>query len=255
MNRRPSVEVLRQLRKEVGFGCPVNGCGNPYLEWHHFNPPWSERNHHEIDGMIALCAEHHNKADAGAFTKEQLQDFKINGTANAKIVKGRFDWMRHKLLAIVGGNFFLEAKVVIEFRGHPIIWFNRDDDGYMLLNTRMLSTSNLERLHIEDNFWILKGDPAELESPPSGKKLRLKYNNDDELNIEFFELNSIDHLKEKYKYAKPDDWGIKFPITAVELRMKIGGTPYEFNADYIHFQQAFMIGCFSKGGQVAFSFS
>ena len=31
MNRTPPNNVKRELRKEVNFECPVNGCGIPYL--------------------------------------------------------------------------------------------------------------------------------------------------------------------------------------------------------------------------------
>lgn len=72
MARNPPKSVLAELRKEVGFGCPVEGCGNPYLTWHHFDPPWSERHHHEPQGIIALCPEHHNAADANCGVGFQL---------------------------------------------------------------------------------------------------------------------------------------------------------------------------------------
>jgi hypothetical protein len=44
--------------------------------------------------MVALCREHHDKADAGAFTREQLRQLK---TKRARVT-GRFDWMRQDLL-------------------------------------------------------------------------------------------------------------------------------------------------------------
>ena len=75
VNRTPPPEVRRELRREVGFGCPVRDadgvrCGNPYLYYHHFDPPWATEEHHNPAGMIALCGEHHPKADAGTFTPE-----------------------------------------------------------------------------------------------------------------------------------------------------------------------------------------
>src|SRR5215211_7582447 len=76
VNRTPPIEVRRELRREVGFGCPVDGCGSPYLTWHHFDPPWKERQHHDVVGMVALCREHHDKADVGAFTRQQLRQLK-----------------------------------------------------------------------------------------------------------------------------------------------------------------------------------
>lgn len=228
MNRTTPTEVRRRLRKEVGFGCPIPGCGNPYLYWHHFDPPWHEQQHHNPDGMIALCAEHHAKADAGAYTKEQLRDFKRQAAERSQEVRGRFEWMRRNLLAVVGGNFFYETLIIFEFRGQPIIWFNRDEDGYLLLNIRMLTKSGQPRIQIEDNFWLSRGEPIDLESPPSGKLLRVSYPNDDALKIEFFELESVAELRARYPEVRPERWGVRFPITAVEVYENVGGTNIEF---------------------------
>lgn len=229
MNRVPQIDVRRALRKEVGFGCPVKGCGSPYLTWHHFDPPWNEREHHEPAGMIALCREHHDKADAGAYNKEQLRELKNN--SNTKII-GRFDWMRNCILAVVGGNFYYETPIIFQFRQQPAIWFNRDSEGYFLLNIKMLSIVREPRLCVEDNFWIETGNPVDLESPPSGKLLKVEYANGDKIRIEFMELNSIEDIIKRYPDSSPNSWGIQFPITAVEIQEKVGGTEFEFGPRY-----------------------
>lgn len=174
------------------------GCRNPYLKWHHFDPPWGEKEHHNPEGMIALCAEHHDKADTGAFTKEQLHKFKEEGIQHAIEVQGSFDWMRRDILAVVGGNFYYKTPIIFKFRNEPIIWFNRDEDGYLLLNLRMLTTTKQPRAYIEDNFWISKGNPTDLQSPPSGKLLRIDYENGDHFQVEFIEAHSISDLKKRY---------------------------------------------------------
>jgi len=46
------------------------------LKWHHFDPPWREKQHFNPEGMIALCNRHTDQADGGAYTKEQLRNFK-----------------------------------------------------------------------------------------------------------------------------------------------------------------------------------
>lgn len=228
MNRIPPVKVRRQLRKEAGFGCPVLGCGNPYLSWHHFDPKWSELEHHNFSGMIALCAEHHAKADAGAFTKEQLRELKLSATRPMGVIGGQFEWMRNRLLAIVGGNFYFETPVILEVRGKPVIWFRRDDNGYFLLNAQMLTTSKEPRARIQDNFWLSQTNPDDLECPPSGKLLKVKYSNGDELRIEFLELESGTVVEKRYPGVMTDRWGIEFPITGVEIHKKVGGTELEF---------------------------
>jgi hypothetical protein len=127
MDRKPPVAVRRALRQEVGFGCPVPGCGSPYLTWHHFDPPWSEQEHHDPQGMIAICRDHHPEADQGAFTREDLHAFKEAGRDRGAVLEGRFNWMRRKLLAVVGGSFFLETPIIVQLFDHRLIWFSRDD--------------------------------------------------------------------------------------------------------------------------------
>ena len=233
MNRTPPVDVRRTLRSEIGFGCPVDNCGNPYLEWHHFDPPWHEKEHHNPEGMIALCAEHHKKADVGAFTKEQLKNFKIQAEENSKEIKGKFDWLRNKLLVVVGSCFFYETMTILQFRDEAAIWLRRDENGYLLLNLRMLTISGEKRLRLEDNFWMGKGTFTDFDCPPSGKKIHAKYDNGDEIKIEFIEMKSIEMLKKRYPEAYPERWGmemlgIELPITVVEVLNKVGGTNIAF---------------------------
>ena len=78
MDRRVPKDVSQILRRETNFGCPVDGCGVPYLEYHHFNPRWSEKQHHNPEGMIALCGVHHPLADGGMFNRDQLEGMKKN---------------------------------------------------------------------------------------------------------------------------------------------------------------------------------
>jgi hypothetical protein len=56
--------------------------------------------------------------------------------------------MRHSLLAVVEGNFYYEMLVVFQFRGEPSVWFDRDEDGYLLLNSRLLFISREPRVVI-----------------------------------------------------------------------------------------------------------
>jgi hypothetical protein len=178
--------------------------------------------------MIALCAEHHAKADAGAFSGEQLRELKERGIACAHEVRGRFDWMRRDLLVVVGGSFYLETPVILELRGEPASWYNRDESGNLLLNFRMLTTSGEPRIRLEDNYWMGVGEPYDLESPPSGRFLKVSYPNGDRLQIEFFDLNSIEDLLKRYASAEGFVEELSFPMTAVEIRNRVGGTDVNF---------------------------
>src|SRR5215211_1730983 len=116
MHRSPPKHVRRALAREVGFGCPVANCGSPYLTWHHFDPPWSERQHHDPAGMVALCREHHDAADAGAYSEHDFREMKARDRAQA--LRGRFEWRRQRLLAIVGGTFYYETPIPVQVGEH-----------------------------------------------------------------------------------------------------------------------------------------
>lgn len=80
-------EVKRQLRREVGFGCPL--CRKPFLSWHHFDPPYHVEAHNRPEGMIALCLEHFAEADQGLFSPEELRRLKVS-PRSAEDAKGDF---------------------------------------------------------------------------------------------------------------------------------------------------------------------
>jgi hypothetical protein len=246
MNRNPPESVKRMLRDEVGFGCPVPGCGSPYLEWHHFDPPWHIQEHHQPEGMVAFCREHHIQADHGAFTVEQIRTFKREAKNTWGQVSGKFNWMRNRLLTVVGGNFFYETPVVFRFKSEPVIWFERDAAGYMLLNLTMLTTSGESRACIRNNEWINTGTEADIECPPSARRLRISYSNGDTVTIEFFELASIADAKKRYKQARFERWGIEFPVTAVEVTNVVAGSGLEFSATEAKFGSGGMRNCFAS---------
>lgn len=223
--RTPPVEVRRELRREVGFGCPVRGCSNPYLEYHHFDPPWEEEHHHDPRRMIALCAAHHAKA--AAWTVDQLREMKAV-REDRPAVRGRFEWMRQDILAVIGGNFFYETPNMVVFHGEPMIWFERDQQRRLLLNLRMLTASGLPRTRLENNDWIIRGEPVEVESPPNGSRLRVRYENGDDVVIRFREW--ADELALKPKYPRALDLGsaLRFPLLTAEVTVVVGGTDIKF---------------------------
>jgi hypothetical protein len=252
MNRNPPAEVRKILRDEVVFGCPYPGCGSPYLTWHHFDPPWHIENHHRPEGMIALCREHHDQADSGAFTIEQLHKLKRDGRSNWTQVKGKFNWMRNRLLAVVGGNFYLQPHIILRYKGANIIWFERSEDGYILLNLRMLTASERPRAWIQNNEWFNTGYEEDVDVPPSGKRLRISYENGDSVSVEFFECLSRNELANIYKTSPVERWPIDFPITVVEVTNTIAGSNLNFKAKETTMLGGGVRNCFATNISIVF---
>ena|SRR5688572_26030872 len=246
MNRTPPIEVRRQLRREVRFGCPVPACGNPYLQWHHFDPPWHVKQHHNPERMIALCSRHHPQADANAFTAEQLRKFKVDAVGLPGVVGERFQWLRNRLLAVVGGNYYLETYMICRFRGHPIIWLSRDEENQIMLNLHPLTTTPEPRLIMEENFWLVHGYQEDLDCPPSGRLVHAKYPNGDEIRIEFVECANAQSLRDRYPDATPQVYEIQTPITAVEVMYRLANTSIDFGPRHTRLGGVHIWGSFAE---------
>jgi hypothetical protein len=171
--RVPPADVRKGLRREVGFGCPVPRCRSTFLEYHHFDPEWHIQHHHAPEGLIPLCPTHH--AQAEAFTVDQLREFKQ--LARNRPATGRFEFLRRDLVGAVGGCLYHETPVLVRdgFTNTDVIWFSRDEFGHALLNVRMGTTSDEERMWIQDNDFMVRGAPVDFETPPSGRLLRARY--------------------------------------------------------------------------------
>lgn len=266
LRREPPAAVRRELRQEVGFGCPVEGCGSPYLTWHHFDPPWSKLQHHDPAGMVALCRDHHPEADGGAFTIEQLREFKRAGRNRERPVGARINWMRQQLVAVIGGNFYVECPIALRVQEMPVVWFGRDEQRNVLVNLRQLTTSGEPRMVMIENFWITEGTVEhDIECPPSGRLVKASYPNGDRLRIEFRTHDSWEAFERRYPVpdllrllpplppdASPEDreWertrreelaatqlpaqrehaefaGVRLPVTTVEVEMTVAGTDFK----------------------------
>ena len=218
------------------------------MEWHHFDPPWRQVNHYDASGMIALCTHHHPEADGGAYTKDQLRQFKAAATRKVGVVDGKFNWLRSRLLVHVGGNHYLDTNEILRLHGRRIIWFSRDDEDHWLLNITGVSRSDEQRFAIEENYWVVHGNQEDLECPPSGRALRVRYPNGDEYSVEFHELLDADALVKRYPYGHPRLREIQTPITSVDITFRVAGTALDFGPRHtllggVHISGSLVQGC------------
>lgn len=227
VGRRPSPGVLRALRREVAFCCPIRNCQLPYLEYHHFDPPFSERPHHNVEGMIALCPTHHRAADGKTYTKEDLKNLKASARDNVRAVRGDLEWRRRRLLTVVGSNVTYETPVVIEFRGERVVWLTRDDDEYLLLNVAPIEGELGRRFGIDENLWTLEALPDDVECSVQHKYVNVRYANGDRFGVRYREVESVEAAHARFEGARPESWDIEFPVTAVDVTMRVAGSPID----------------------------
>lgn len=231
------MSVLDVLRDEVGFHCPAVSdddiCGSPYLTWHHFDPTWRVEHHHRPEGMIALCREHADKADNGSYSNEQLRRFKMEGKGRGQHVSGRFDWMRQDLLAVVGGNAYLQTPVIVRVADRNVIWFGRNEHNELLLNFDMPTLSGEPRAKVRDNTWMVAPHGAtRFECPPSGRRLRVQYSNGDLFHVEFSSVSGLKPLRTRLpSIMAPHDQDFDYPLTVVEISQTAAGSYLQLSPD------------------------
>lgn len=292
MDRTSPQSVREILRKEVNFGCPVPECGIPYLTWHHFDPPWKEKEHHNTEGMIALCATHAGLADGGRWTKEQLRQMKQNPYVSLDKISEFYDYLRKKVVCIIG-NVAYNVKNVLEIDGERVIGFERDSDGYDRLNLLIRDANGNPILIMENNFWAaISRDLFDLRCSAQGKELEIiskdkqtnLYMRFDDYPLDVFrnrlllyhknisQLELPDWLEDKYKEIIKNessdtsqvDWFISrigspqfVPTWTIKGKLFWGNVYLEIRdyeiEDLIH-HNVFRMG-FICGGKTAFSFS
>lgn len=144
-------EVKRQLRREVGYGCPV--CRSPFLTWHHFDPAYHVKPHNDPDGMIALCVEHHKEADNWSI--ERLRALK---TANHSVedVRGKFpSWSQASHLVRLGGVYVGGSQSLFEINSQPLIRLSKNEEGLLDLSFNLFAPDGTLLAVMEENVFSL----------------------------------------------------------------------------------------------------
>ena len=131
--RTPPSAIIRALRQEVQFGCPVPDCRSPLLTFHR--------------------VEHHNAAEAGAYSRERLRDLKQQ--SHRAPVRGQFPWSERELLVRMGGAYSGGISVPLALAGKPVIHLQRGDDGLLRLSATLFSDEGEKVMEVVDNAFIL----------------------------------------------------------------------------------------------------
>ncbi|WP_378182101.1 HNH endonuclease signature motif containing protein [Aquimarina sp. SS2-1] len=224
MNRTPPADVQRVLREETGFLCAIKGCKIPYLEYHHFDPPWHIKNHHDPKGMIALCPSHHKKADANVFTKEELISYKANKKGEIQALKADFEYLRQKILLKSGNNLFYNNREgEIRIDGVLEIWFNTDSEGYKRLNIQVLNLEQEVRFKITDNVWESKRDIRDVRCPPNGKQLDIYLDKNEYVKVRFKDVTSENDLQKNLN-KNINFFKNELPFTILEVYTKLNNS-------------------------------
>jgi len=177
MKRTPPDSVIRALRSEVGFACPV--CGSPFLTWHHFDPPWREKHHHNPEGMIALCPEHAAHADGGHWTIVQFRNLKRPLNADVRIVAS-WPWQPEKAVFMLGNCYYIGERPLLSLGGCSVFEASRYslpglNSSAVMFSVNLRNEAGRPVLSLNDNFLSFRAhDLSDVQCPPQARIFEVK---------------------------------------------------------------------------------
>lgn len=196
LTRYPPADVREILRAETGFVCAIPSCNIPFLEFDHFDPEWKDQHHHDPDGMIALCPNHHRQARTN-WTKEDLRGFKKNGKANAKKFEHKLEYLKRDLCCKIGGNIWHpDGNRILSIDYLPVLWFNRTSDNRKLLNLVIRDKNSKTRFRIDDNILSINNSVSDIVCTPNGKSFRIYFQDGSNFRMFFKQQKIHTHLPE-----------------------------------------------------------
>lgn len=126
--------------------------------------------------MIALCLNHHQEADGGAYTVEQLRSMKRRpylAKDDAKKRRTSVNWKRRQLAVIIGGNIYLNTSIILRVEQKKIIWLTTDPAGNQLLNLNLWGEDGTLLFSMRNNDWITHSELEDVECSTQGNSIRL----------------------------------------------------------------------------------
>jgi len=218
MDRDPPQNVKRVLRQEVNYGCPVPNCGSPFLTWHHFDPPWSVKEHHNPEGMIALCTKCHPMADSSAYSQGQLRNFKQNPNP-IDFIKTKFPWMPEKCIIRLGGCYAPDW-CRISISGKSILEIRKDDVGLTTVSFILKKENNETLATMNENVFHAYPDAVhDLAISASANRIKI-WAEERRVGLEFHYSRRSPIQIEKYIQrdtpVMPDFVGQPVPIESLE---------------------------------------
>jgi hypothetical protein len=150
-------DIKRAVRQHCGFGCVV--CGASIYEYDHFNPPYSEAEKHDPNGITLLCPTHHSEKTRGVLPIETVREFNSAPTAHydgqTAITRPYFKHIPS--LALGGGAVIENTPIPVMVRGVPLIEFLPPERGSEIsrINAYITGEDGRSSLRIVENEWIV----------------------------------------------------------------------------------------------------
>lgn len=173
-NRYIPLPLKREIRRDAAFGCVM--CGSPIIEFHHIEP-FHKVNEHTKENLVALCPEHHHRADCGEIPVSIVTKFKENPVNKKKnfVSKDFFLSNYNDMKTRVGSNIYIRTPKILVVDKCPLITLTPDEEGNALLNAKFYNPNNVLLAEINNNEWFAYKNPElwDISYSPGHLKINL----------------------------------------------------------------------------------
>jgi len=145
--------IRREIRKRSGFGCVV--CGGAIIEYHHFNPPFSEALTHTAEGITALCPSCHTKVTSGRISfSALLQAVEHPSTYQIGFSSDNLE-ARGFPTVVLGGLTIQSTPIILEVAGRTLLGFSQPEspNAPFGLNALFCDKNGKPIAEIVENQW------------------------------------------------------------------------------------------------------
>lgn len=176
--RHIPLPLRRAVRKEAYFGCVL--CGSPIIEFHHIEP-FHKVNEHTKENLVALCPEHHHRADCAEIPVSVITKAKNQPINKEKdfVSKDFFLSNYNDMRTRVGSNVYIRTPKILVVDEYPLITLTSDEEGNALLNAKFYNPNDVLLAEINNNEWLAYNNPVlwDISYSPGHLKINLNKGN------------------------------------------------------------------------------
>jgi hypothetical protein len=167
---KPSIK--RAVRKRCGFGCIF--CGRPIIQYHHFNPEFSNAEKHEASGITLLCANHHEEATKGILTTALVEEQNKNPYCIKEGQLKHFFYIAEKAISLKLGNACFKSLNIIMYDDTPIFRFERKPNGLLSFSASFFDENGRNFFAVNNNEWVTGIEHFDIEMSKNNFIIREK---------------------------------------------------------------------------------
>jgi hypothetical protein len=153
LERNIDETTKRDVRQRCGFGCVICGCA--IIEYHHFDPPFTDAVSHNPLGITLLCGTCHKRVESGIIDQRTLSAANTlpwcikSGHSKDLLFLGSGD------IPVSFGSVKVHASTILMYDDKVVIGLSKPEciDAPLQLNAIFTDDNENEILRIVNNEW------------------------------------------------------------------------------------------------------